>query len=203
VGGSGFFLWGWHRRWGTGLEVTYHGAGQNYYGAGLNGQNYAAAIRLSYLRLNLPLQAQYQWKTWGLWAQIGPSAGFLTQAELTYQGDSLETGTLYAPQVIQTTLSYLAQSTNPEDQLLQRRLYRRWQGGVAASGGVQTRLAPGVWVLALLSYQRDFTDAENKGYRVSPETPLSYDPRRKAAHNQLWGFQVGILYEVQSTPERY
>ncbi len=197
---SGFFIWGWSPYWGSGLEIAYLGAGQNYYGVGLNGQNYSASIRQSYLRFSTPLQAQYQWETWGLWVQLGPTLSALVQSDYTYQGDSLPTQNLYAPQIIQNTLNYLAQSTNPEDQLILTRLYRRWNWGVTFAGGIKSRIAPGVWLLALLSYQRNFTDAENKGYRLSPEGPLAYHPERKPTYNQLLAIQLGIAYEIERLP---
>ncbi len=197
---SGFFIWGWNPYWGTGIEIAYLGAGQNYYGVGLNGQNYSASIRQSYLRLATPLQAQYQWETWGLWAHIAPTFSALVQSDYTYQGDSLLNDNLYAPQIIQNTLQYLAQSTNPEDQLILTRLYRRWNWGLAFAGGIKSRIAPGVWVLALLSYQRDFTDAENKRYRLSSENPAAYHPDRKPTYNQLLAIQLGIVYEIERLP---
>ncbi len=200
TGLSSFFIWGWSPYWGTGIEVAYQGAGQNYYGVGLNGQNYSASIRLSYLRLGLPLQAQYQWRTWGLWAQVSPTLAALVQSDLTYQGDSLPSQSLYAPQIIQNTLNYLAQSTNPEDQLILTRLYRRWNWGLALAGGVKSRIAPGVWLLALLGYQRHFTDAENKPYRLAPEGPPAYHPDRKPTYNQLLSLQLGIAYEIERLP---
>ncbi len=197
---SGFFIWGWSPYWGTGIEVAYLGTGQNYYGVGLNGQTYSASIRQSQLRLATPLQAQYQWDTWGLWAHIAPTLSALVQSDYTYQGDSLPINNLYAPQIIQTTLNYLAQSTNPEDQLILTRLYRQWNWGLTLAGGIKSRIAPGVWVLALLSYQRDFSDAENKRYRISPESPPAYHPDRKPTYNQLLSIQLGIAYEIERTP---
>lgn len=201
AGLSGFFIWGWSPYWGTGIEVGYLGAGQNYYGAGLNGQNYTAAIRLSYLRFSTPIQVQYQWKTWGLWAQISPTLSLLVQSEYTYQGDSLPTGSLYAPQIIQNTLNYLSQSTNPDDQLILMRLYRRWNWGLDIAGGVKSQLASGIWLLALLGYQRDFTDAEEKSFRFAPENAPAYHPRRKPTYNHLLSFRLGLIYEVERAPK--
>jgi hypothetical protein len=197
---SGFFIWGWSPYWGTGLEVAYLGAGQNYHGVGVNGQNYSAAIRQSYLRFATPIQFQYQWKTWGLWAHLGPTLAVLVQSDHVYQGDSLPSHNRYAPEIIQNTLNYLALSTDPEDQLILMRLYRRWNWGFVLAGGVKSRLAPGVWTLALIGYHRTFTDVEAKNFRLSPESPPAYHPERKPTYLQHLSLQLGLVYEIERTP---
>ncbi len=197
AGMSGFFLWGWNPYLSTGVEIAYQGAGQSYYGAGLNGQTYQAQISLNYLSFGIPIALKKTWEKWGLIAQIAPSLNFLTRSNLTYQGDSLPSGNLYSTQIIQNVLNYLTTSTNSDDQLLTLRLFRRGQWGLSAAGGVQTRLAPDVWILVLLHYTRLFGDSENKGYRLTPESPPIYNPSRAATYQQAWGFQIGILYEVK------
>ncbi len=160
----------------------------------------SAAIRLSYLRFATPIQFQYQWKTWGLWAHFGPTLAALVQSDYVYQGDSLPSHNRYAPEIIQNTLNYLALSTDPEDQLILMRLYRRWNWGFVLAGGVKSRLAPGVWTLALIGYHRTFTDAEAKNFRLSPESPPTYHPERKPTYLQLLSLQLGLVYEIERTP---
>lgn len=197
AGMNGFFLWGWTPHLSTGLEIAYQGTGQNYYGVGLNGQNYQAQINLNYLSLGLPIWVQKSWEKWGLLAQIAPNLHFLVRSDLAFQGDSLPRGNHYSTQIIQNVLNYLAASTNPNDQLLTMRLYRQWQWGFSIAGGIKARLAPDVWILALFHYMRFLGDSENKGFRLSSESPPTYAPDRSATYQQGIGFQVGIVYEVK------
>jgi hypothetical protein len=73
-------------------------------------------------------------------------------------------------------------------------------GAFALAGGVKSRLAPGVWTLALIGYHRTFTDAEAKNFRLSPESPPTYHPERKPTYLQHLSFQLGLVYEIERTP---
>ncbi|MCS6790693.1 MAG: hypothetical protein NZ580_06910, partial [Bacteroidia bacterium] len=193
---TGFFSWGLSPYVATGLELGYYGAGQRFYGTGVNGQPYRAEVRLHYLRAGLALQPQYAREWWGFWGSISPSVAFLTQSEFEIQGDSLPVGNLFMPQVIQGTLAYLEQSTNPDDRLMLMKMYRRAVPVISVAGGLRVRLAEGVWVLGLIFYERSLRDIEAKNYRISPQSPLIYHPQRRVVYYELSGFQVGLQYEV-------
>lgn len=192
----GFFDWGWTPHIATGMEIAYQGVGQEFYGVGVNGDNYTAALSLHYLRVGLTMRGQHAWERWGLWGGIAPSLAFLTQADLEYQGDSLPLGSLVFPQVIQNTLAYLSQSTNPDDRLTLLRMFRRTVPALHLAGGLRVRLAPQVWLLGLLAYERSFGDIERKGYQYDPESPPVYDGRRRPVGYELLGIQLGVQYEV-------
>lgn len=191
-----FFAWGWSPYIGTGFEIAYQGTGQRFYGVGVNGEPYRAEVSQQSLRLGLAFQPQYARETWGLWASLAPGFTFLTQTEVLYQGDSLNSGTEVTPQILQQVLRYLDQSTDPNDRLLLNRMYRRAVPALHVAGGLRVRLAPQVWVLGLLSYERSFGDLERKGYRLTEEGAPLYDARRKPVQYQLLGLQLGVQYEV-------
>ncbi|GIV25169.1 MAG: hypothetical protein KatS3mg026_0861 [Bacteroidia bacterium] len=192
----GFFAWNWNPFLATGLEVAYQSAGQSYYGLGVNGDSYQAQVRLHYLRMGLSLIGQYAQGPWGAFLTVSPSLAFLTQADLQYQGDSLQPGNLVQPQIIQNTLAYLSRSTNPDDRLALLRMYRRLVPTLSVSGGLRVRLAPQVWLLGLVGYERALSDIENKSYRFRPEAPPLYAPERSRTFYQLLSLQVGLQYEV-------
>lgn len=192
----GFFSWGFSPYIAAGVEVGYYGAGQRFYGAGVNAQPYRAEVRLHYLRTGLTLQPQYARSWWGFWGAISPSIAFLTQSEFEIRGDSVPVGNLLTPQIIQGTLIYLEQTTNPDDRLMLMRMYRRAVPVISVAGGLRVRLAEGVWVMGLLFYERSLGDIEVKGYRLSPQSPQVYAPQRKAVYYELSGFQIGLQYEV-------
>ena len=196
AGIAAFFTWGWSAYVGTGFEIAYQGVGQRFYGIGANTDPYRAEVNQQSLRLGLAVQPQYAQENWGLWASVAPGFTFLTQTELVYQGDSLASGSLTSPQIIQQVIRYLDQSTDPNDRLLLNRMYRRAVPVIHLAGGLRVRIAPQVWVLGLLSYERSFGDLERKGYRLSEESPPLYDLQRGPVRYQLLGLQLGIQYEV-------
>lgn len=196
AGLTGFFAWDWNPFWATGLEVAYQSVGQSYYGLGVNGDSYQAQVRLHYLRMGLAFTGQYAQGLWGAFVTVSPGLAFLTHADLQYQGDSLQPGNLVQPQIIQHTLAYLSQSTNPDDRLLLLRMYRRLVPTIGVNGGLRVRLAPQVWLLGLVGYERGLSDIENKSYRLRPEAPLLYAPDRSRTFYQLVSLQVGLQYEV-------
>ncbi|MCX8113042.1 MAG: hypothetical protein N3E49_07630 [Bacteroidia bacterium] len=200
AGVVGFFGWGWLPYLATSLELSYQGVGQKYYGIGVRGESYAAEIDLHYLRMALAFQPQYAHGTWGLWASISPGLSFLAQSELAYQGDSLPQGSIVAPQIIRRVLTHLDQSTDPDDRLLLVQMYRRSVPSLNVSGGLRIRLAPSVWVLGLLHYERSFGDIEKKGARLTNTEVSIYDPQRKPVQYQLWGVHLGLQYEVNLHP---
>ncbi|MCS7297906.1 MAG: hypothetical protein RMK19_08285 [Bacteroidia bacterium] len=196
VGIIGFFGWGWTPHLVTGIEVGYQGVGQSYYGIGRLSEPYAAGITLHYLRTAATFQPQYAREGWGVWFSFAPGINFLTQTELSFQGDSVPVGGLISPQIIQRILGYLEKSTNPNDRLLLLQVYQRIVPSLSMAGGIRIRLTPQVWILGLLSYERSLRDIEKKDFRLgTQETPL-YDPQRKPTHYRLIGFQLGLQYEV-------
>lgn len=197
---TGFFGWGWSPYLSTSLEITYQGVGQRFYGIGLRGESYTSEVSLHYLRLAAALQPQYAAETWGLWASIAPGVALLTQSELDFRGDSLQGGTLTTPQIARKVLSYLDQSTNPNDRLILTQMYRRAVPTVSIAGGVRMRLAPSVWVLGLLSFERSFGDIEKKSFRLRGEESPLYHPDRKPTSYELLGIQLGLQYEVSIRP---
>lgn len=200
AGITGFFGWGWAPYLATSVELAYQGIGQRFYGIGMRGENYTAEVNLHYLRFAAALQPQYARETWGLWASIAPGFSILTQSELSYRGDSLSAGAMVSPQIIRRVLTYLDQSTNPDDRLLLTQMYRRAVPAVSVAGGLRIRLAPSVWVLGLLSYERSFSDLEKKSFRLRGEEQPLYDSERKPVRYQLIGIQLGIQYEVIVRP---
>ncbi|RMF49279.1 MAG: hypothetical protein D6750_06320 [Bacteroidetes bacterium] len=196
AGLTGFFAWDWSPYWATGLEIAYQSVGQSYYGLGVNGEAYQAEVRLHYLRMGLAFTGQYAQGIWGAFLTVSPSLAFLTQADQQYQGDSLQRSSLTNPQIIQNTLAYLSQSTDPDDRLVLMRMYRRWVPTISLSGGLRVRLAPQVWLLGLVGYERSLADIENKGYQIRPELPPVYAPQRSHTYCQLLSLQVGLQYEV-------
>ncbi|MCX7606245.1 MAG: hypothetical protein N2170_03120 [Bacteroidia bacterium] len=194
----GFFSWGWTPHFATGIEIAYQGTGQRFYGIGVNGDNYTAQLNLHYLRGGLSLQPQYAKGRWGVWSSLSPGLSFLTQAEMLYQGDSLPRGKLTTPQVIQTTLSYLDQSTDPNDRLILTRMHQRIIPVIHFAGGMRILLAPQVWLLGLISYERSLGDIERKNFRPRPGEAPIYDNRRRAVQYQLVGLQIGLQYEVST-----
>lgn len=200
AGITGFFGWGWSPYFSTSLEITYQGVGQRFYGIGLRGESYTCEINLHYLRLAAALQPQYAAETWGLWASIAPGVAFLTQSELDFRGDSLLSGTLVAPQIARKVLSYLEQSTNPNDRLILIQMYRRAVPTVSFAGGLRMRLAPSVWVLGLLSYERSLGDIEKKSFRLRKDESPLYSSERKPTPYELLGVQFGLQYEVPLRP---
>lgn len=196
----GFFGWGWTPHFATSMEIAYQGVGQRFYGVGMRGESYTAEVSLHYLRLAAAFQPQYARETWGIWASLAPGVSILTQSELTYRGDSLVPGSTATPQIVRRVLTYLDQSTNPDDRLLLTQMYRRAVPAVSVAGGLRIRLAPGVWALGLLSYERSFADLEKKSFRLrGEETPL-YGSERKPVQYQLSGIQLGLQYEVGIHP---
>ncbi|MCS7188927.1 MAG: hypothetical protein RMJ66_08285 [Bacteroidia bacterium] len=196
---AAFFSWGWTSYFATGVEIGYGGAGQALYGIGINGDPYTARINLHYLRIGIGVQPQYAKERWGFWGSFSPSLAFLTQAELIYQGDSLPRGNLVAPQIIQYVVEYLNQSTDPNDRLVLLQMYRRSVPVLHIAGGMRVRLAPQVWLLGLLSYERSFGDIEQKGFRLKGEENYLYSPQRRPVQYRLLGLQLGIQYEVNLT----
>lgn len=200
AGITGFFSWHWTPALGTGIELGYQGVAQKYYGIGLRGEPYTASVSLQYLRIAAALHLQYTQATWGVWGSLAPGAAILTQSELSYQGDSLSSGSLITPQIAQRILTYLNQSTNPNDRLLLTQMYERTLPVISAAGGLKVRLAPQVWVLGLLFYETCLKDIEKKSFRLGEERAAVYDPTRTKTQYTLIGIQLGIQYEVPMRP---
>jgi hypothetical protein len=196
AGVTGFFSWGWNPYLATGIEIGYQGVGQDLYGIGVNSAPYTVQVKLHYLRTGIAIQPQYERGVWGLWASISPGLSFLTQSELTYQGDSVLPGNLTTPQVTQTLLRYLDQSTDPNDRLILTRMYQRGVLSLHFTGGLRIRLAEGVWVLGTLFYERSFGDLERKGYTYGKEYTPMYAPGRRPVQYTLTGIQLGVQYTV-------